>query len=132
MKVIDSSILVMYFSREPGWESAERILLEEIVTLDPVVKEVANAFWKKVIRREIGLENAVSIAEDLVSAVIPLYRQERFLPEALRIAARNRIIVCDSLFIALAKDLGAVLVTLDRKQADAANREGVETEVLWP
>ncbi len=37
----------------------------------------------------------------------------------------------DSLFIVLAKDLGAVLVTLDRKQADAANREGVGTEVLW-
>ena len=122
----------MYFSREPGWESAEKILLEEIVTLDPVVKEVANALWKKVIRREIGLENAVSTVEDLVSAVIPLYRQERFLPEALRIAARNRIAVYDSLLIALAKDLGAVPVTLDKKQADAANREGVETEVLWP
>ncbi len=122
----------MYFSREPGWESAERILLEEIVTLDPVVKGVANALWKKVIRREIGLENAVSTVEDLVSGVIPLYRQERFLPEALRIAARNRIAVYDSLFIALAKDLGAVLVTIDRRRADAASREGVETEVLWP
>ncbi len=132
MKVIDSSILVVYFSREPGWENAERILLEEIVTLDLAVKEVANALWKKVIRREMSLENAVSIVEDLVSGVIPLYRQERFLPEALRIAARNHITVYDSLFIALAKDLGAVLVTLDKKQADAANREGMETEVLWP
>jgi len=132
VKVIDLSILVMYFSREPGWESAERILLEEIVTLDLAVKEVANALWKKVIRREMSLENAVSIVEDLVSDVIPLYRQERFLPEALRIAARNHITVYDSLFIALAKDLGAVLVTLDKKQADAASREGVETEVLWP
>ena len=122
----------MYFSREPGWESAEKILLEEIVTLDPVVKEVANALWKKVIRREIGLENAVSTVEDLVSAVIPLYRQEWFLPEALRIAARNRITVYDSLLIVLAKDVGAVLVALDRRRADAASREGVETEVLWP
>ena len=51
--------------------------------------------------------------------------------KALRIAARNRVTVYDSLFIALAKDLGAVLATLGRKQADAANREGVGTEVLW-
>jgi len=107
-------------------------LLEEIVTLDPAVKEVANVLWKKVIRGEMGLENAVSIVEDLVSGVIPLYRQEQFLSEALRIATRNRITVYDSLFIALAKYLGAALVTLDKGQADAASREGVETEVLWP
>ncbi len=130
MKVIDSSILVMYFSKEPGWESAERILLDEIVTLDLAVKEVANALWKKVIRGEMSLENAVSIVEDLASGVIPLYRQEQFLSEALRIAARNHITVYDSLFIVLARDLGAVLVTLDKRQAEVANREGVETEAL--
>ncbi len=130
MKVIDSSILVMYFSKEPGWESAERILLDEIVTLDLAVKEVANALWKKVIRGEMSLENAVSIVEDLASGVIPLYRQEQFLSEALRIAARNHITVYDSLFIVLARDLEAVLVTLDKRQAEVANREGVETEAL--
>jgi len=130
VKVIDSSILVMYFSKEPGWESAERILLDEIVTLDLAVKEVANALWKKVIRGEMSLENAVSIVEDLASGVIPLYRQEQFLSEALRIAARNHITVYDSLFIVLARDLGAVLVTLDKRQAEVANREGVETEAL--
>ncbi len=128
MIVVDSSLLVMYFSREPGWRRAREILLEPVVTLDLAVKEVANALWKKVLRGEMRLELALRLVGDLASGeAIPLYRQEPLIGEALRAAAAERVTVYDALFIVLADRLRARLATVDEKQARAARRLGVET-----
>lgn len=132
MKVVDSSVLVKYFAKEPGWESAEKVLLDVVVTLDLAVKEVANALWKKILRGEMSLDDAAKIVADLASGAIPLYRQEPLLPRALRIAVKNRVTVYDAMFIVLAEEIGAALVTADKRQAEAAQREGIEAELLEP
>ena len=58
MRAIDSSVIVKYFSREPGWEKAKQVLLEGVVTLNLSAKELANALWKKVVRNEMSYEVA--------------------------------------------------------------------------
>ncbi|NOZ89193.1 MAG: type II toxin-antitoxin system VapC family toxin [Crenarchaeota archaeon] len=131
MIVVDSSVLVMYFSREPGWRRARELLLEPVVTLDLAVKEVANALWKKVLKGELPLEAAARVVEDLASGrALPLYRQEPLVVRSLEIAARLRVTVYDALFIALAERLHASLATADERQAHAARRLGVETLLL--
>mgnify|MGYP003884146411 CR=1 FL=1 len=52
--------------------------------------------------------------------------QEKYLLEAFRIAAGRGITIYDALFIALAKEREALLVTSDEKQAAVARLEGVE------
>ncbi|MEJ2781337.1 hypothetical protein WIW89_10745 [Stygiolobus sp. CP850M] len=47
MRVIDSSSLVKFFSKEKGWEKVAEIITEGIMTLDLSIKEVANTMWKK-------------------------------------------------------------------------------------
>ena len=43
MRVIDSSALIKYFTREEGWEKVREILLNGAITLDLAVKELGSA-----------------------------------------------------------------------------------------
>lgn len=131
VKVIDSSSLVKYFSREEDWKKVEEEILKGTISLDLSVKEVANALWKKALNKEIRLEDAEEIVRDLIkSETIKIENQDAYLPAALRSAVKNRITVYDSLFIELARSAKADLVTSDRTQAEVAGKEGVETKII--
>lgn len=128
MKVIDSSSLIKFFSREEGWEKVVEVMREGVVTLDLAVKEVANALWKKVLRNEISYNIAQAIIRDLAEEkAIPLISQDKLLVQALALAVNEKITVYDALFIVAAKELGAELVTSDKKQMEVAVRSGVKT-----
>ena len=131
MIAIDSSVLVMYFSKEEGWEEAEKVIEQGVVTLELAVKEVANSLWKKVLREEMAEEDAIRIILDLASGdIIRIEDQGKYLEEAFDIAAKKRITIYDALFISLAKSRKLELVTCDRRQGRVAEEEGVKTNYL--
>ncbi|OYT30748.1 MAG: PIN domain nuclease [Thermoprotei archaeon] len=131
MKVIDSSSLVKYFSKEEGWKLVKKAILDGVVTLDLAVKEVANALWKKVLRSEISIDDANKIITDLLEAeVIKVISQDKYLTQAFKIAVENKITVYDALFIALAKEMNIELITSDAKQAEVAKEEGVSVRII--
>jgi predicted nucleic acid-binding protein len=53
VRVIDSSALIKYFSREKGWEDVRIYMLEGVLTIDLAIKETLNALWRKIIKEEI-------------------------------------------------------------------------------
>jgi len=127
----DSSLLVKFFSKEEGWGEAKKVIEQGVVSLDLAVKEVANALWKKVLRKELAESDAVSLILDLASGeVVKLYDQDRYLKEAFQMAVRHRITVYDALFISLAKMENLELATCDRKQALSAEKEGVNVKLI--
>ena len=131
MIAIDSSVLVMYFSKEEGWEEAEKVIEQGVVTLELAVEEVANSLWKKVLREEMAEEDAIRIILDLASGdIIRIEDQGRYLEEAFDIAVKKRITIYDALFISLAKSRKLELVTCDRRQGRVAEEEGVKTNYL--
>ncbi len=131
MIAIDSSVLVMYFSKEEGWEEAEKVIEQGVVTLELAVKEVANSLWKKVLREEMAEEDAIRIILDLASGdIIRIEDQGKYLEEAFDIAVKKRITIYDALFISLAKSRKFELVTCDRRQGRVAEEEGVKTNYL--
>ncbi len=131
MIVADSSVLIKYFSKEEGWEDAERVIELGVVTLELAVVETANALWKKVLRGEMSEEDAITIVEDLKRGdVIKLEDQGAYLEGAFGIAVRRRIPIYDSLFISLAKVRGLKLVTCDVKQGEVAAEEGVRVLII--
>jgi len=131
VKVIDSSSLVKYFSKEEGWKLVKKAILDGVVTLDLAVKEVANALWKKVLRSEISIDDANKIITDLLEAeVIKVISQDKYLTQAFKIAVENKITVYDALFIALAKEMNIELITSDAKQAEVAKEEGVSVRII--
>jgi predicted nucleic acid-binding protein len=99
-----------------------------VVTLDLGIKEAANALWKKVTRNEISYTTAQTILKDLAEEkAIPIIDQTKLLAKAFALAVDEKITVYDALFIAAAKELGTELVTSDKKQMEAATRNGVKT-----
>lgn len=130
MKVIDSSTLVKYLSREAGWEKTREIILEGVITLDLAIKEIINALWKKVSRNEMSFELALKIVKDLVEGKpFPIESQEQYLVEAFEISIKNKITIYDALFITFAKKRGLELITSDMKQADVARELGIKVVV---
>ena len=128
MRVIDSSTLVKFFSKERGWEKVAEIIPEGVVTLDLAIKEIASALWKKVIKGEMDEGIAVRILSDLLKKeAIIVVNQDEYLTEAFKIAVKYKITVYDALFIALAKSLKTELITSDGKQYNVSLEEGVKT-----
>jgi len=126
VRVIDSSSLVKFFSKEEGWEKVTQIIEEGVITLDLSIKEVANALWKKILMGELNEDIAIKILSDLLKGeAIIIVNQDEYLIEAFKIANRNKITIYDSLFIALAKSKNLELVTSDKKQYEIAKNEGV-------
>lgn len=126
VRLIDSSSLAKFFSREEGWERVREVMLEGVSTLDLAIKELASALWKKVLRNEMAYDTARTVIEDLAEEkAIPTVDQGRFLTWAFALAVNERITVYDAMFIAAARELKMELVTSDRKQMEVAVRNGV-------
>jgi predicted nucleic acid-binding protein len=131
VRVIDSSSLVKFFSKEKGWEKVVEIISEGVMTLDLSIKEVANSLWKKILLGEMKEDVVIKILSDLLKReALLIVSQDEYLIEAFKIANRNKITVYDSLFIALAKSNNLELVTSDKKQYEVAIKEGVNTRLI--
>jgi predicted nucleic acid-binding protein len=131
VKVIDSSSLIKFFSKEKDWEKVASIISEGVITLDLSVKEVANALWKKVIKEEITENLVIKIVSDLIKKeAILIVNQEEYIIEALRMSIRDKIPIYDSLFIALAKTNKLDLITSDNRQYETAVKEGVNAQLV--
>ncbi len=131
MKVIDSSALVKYFSREEGWQKVEEHILDGVITLDLAVKEIANALWKKALKSEVEEHLVREILNDLIKArAIKIMSQDEFIIDAFELAVKHQITIYDALFIAFAKRLKLSLITSDTRQAKIAKEEGIEVLVV--
>jgi len=131
VRVIDSSSLVKFFSKEEGWEKVAQTIEEGVITLDLSIKEVANALWKKILIGEMNEDLAIKILYDLLkSEAIIIVNQDDYLMEAFKIANRNKITIYDSLFITLAKSMNLELVTSDKKQYEIAKDEEVNAQLI--
>jgi predicted nucleic acid-binding protein len=123
MKCIDSSAIVKYLSREEGWEALRDDLLDS-TTIELAVKELSNAFWVKVRKKDVEFKDALHIISEFNNNAV-LVSQSEFLPTAFKISVEHGITVYDSLFIAVAVVKECELVTCDAKQAEVAKKVGV-------
>ena len=126
MRIIDSSVIVKFFSKEPGWRSVKKYLLKPY-TLELAVKELGNALWKKALKGEVSFKDAVEIIRGF-KLIARFIKQDAVIERAFELALKYRITLYDSLFIAAAEKTGATLVTCDSKQAEVARLLGLQVE----
>lgn len=128
MNVADSSTISKYLLREEGWIKVRRYLEEGVITLKLASKEVLNALWKRVQRKEVDPKYAFKVAKSFIEhSFLKFEEQDNYLLiTAFKIASKNKIAIYDALFIALAKKLNFPLITSDEKQAKAARQENIE------
>ncbi len=126
--ILDASVAAKWFlpaREEPLSAEARRLLQDycaarlQLLVPDLFWPEIGNIFWKSVRRGRISLASAVEALETLRSLKIATAPSEPLLDAALHLAAAFDRTVYDGVYVALAQDRGAPLVTADERLANA-------------
>ena len=129
MRVIDASALVKYFSKERGWEEVAGIILDGVMSVELLVKEVANFLWKKVRLGEVEEDVARELVES-IPKIVKIEPQTPLISRAFEISLEHSVTVYDAIYIALAEARRLELVTCDKRQAEVAREMGVKPVII--
>ena len=136
MIVLDASFLVKLVLEEEGSREARNLAKhwirqnEILSTLDIALAEALNAIWKHASRiRDLDEAKAVGSMKDLIRIwmLLEVHSSATVAEDAFRLALETGLTVYDSLYIELARSMGAKLATFDTRQAKAAIARGVMT-----
>jgi predicted nucleic acid-binding protein len=128
--VVDASIAFLWFANEPDRWGAARLLEAESALLSPdlMAAEVANAWWKKLRRREMDRVYVEQAVTNLLALGIEWVSSAQLVRPAARLAVELEHSVYDCLYLALAASHTAPLATADERLRRAAERVGVR---IW-
>ena len=120
--ILDASVAVKLVAPEAGQDAALALLREPAERIAPEFQlvEVANTFWKKVQRGEfepVQVVAGLEVVEDATARFVP---DARLALDALRLSLELNHPVYDCLYLALAQEEDAVIVTDDRRLLDKA------------
>jgi predicted nucleic acid-binding protein len=121
--IVDASVVVKWFAIEPLHEQARALLLhdDELLAPDIVAVEVANALWVKIGPGEISGKDASRAIAAVVGGGQPELRSAApLVPRALELAQQLHHPVYDCVYLALAEETDATLVTADHRFRTAA------------
>jgi predicted nucleic acid-binding protein len=127
---VDASIAVQWFAREAGSDTAAKLLEGDDVLTAPDVMplEAANAWWKKVRRREMTAGDLDEALVNLMAVDMDWVPVGRLLARAATLAVQIAHPVYDCLYLVLATTRQARLATGDGRLRGAAVALGVP---LW-
>jgi predicted nucleic acid-binding protein len=125
--VVDASVAVQWFAREPGSEAAARLLSDQrpLVAPDMMPIEVANALWKKVRRGDMAIAELERSLVRLLGPALVLIPTVPVLPRAARLAVELDHPVYDCVYLSLAEDQRATLATADARLRRAARARAI-------
>jgi predicted nucleic acid-binding protein len=128
--VVDASMAFLWFANEPDHAGAGRLLEAEAALLAPdlMAAEVANAWWKKLRRREMQRADVEEAVTNLLSIGIVWTPSVVLLRSAARLAAELGHPIYDCLYLALAASHSAALATADDRLRQGATRLGIR---IW-
>jgi predicted nucleic acid-binding protein len=128
--VVDASVAVQWFANEPESERAARLIVEDRPLLAPDLMpvEAANAWWKKVRRHEMSVQDLAQAIVNLLALGIVLHPSVGLLSRAAYLATDISQPVYDCLYLTLAGQEGAHLATSDERLRRAAAEAKIR---LW-
>ncbi|MDF5732781.1 MAG: type II toxin-antitoxin system VapC family toxin [Rhizonema sp. PD38] len=85
----------------------------------------ANVLWKQVRFQGMSQTEADQLLVELLALPFDIMPVGNILPRALQIGLSNQLAIYDSFYIALAETLSCPLITVDRRQAEAATASNV-------
>jgi len=131
--VIDASTLAKFILKEEGWDEVAEHLKAGTISVDLVVKEVANAVWKRFRQGATSREESkimLNALKEIQERAVKIEGELTYLDGATEISFSRGITIYDSLYIAMAKEKGLKLLTADETQANVATAENVATTLL--
>ena len=131
-RVIDASVVAAAFFQEPDAKAARAVLTGgELYAPDLILAEVGNVIWKRCGRGEIVEAEARALLADCLRLPIALTPSADLAASALELALRTNRTMYDCLYLTLAVKTKSVLVTVDRRFANALAGSPFEKHVLW-
>jgi predicted nucleic acid-binding protein len=115
--VVDASVAAKWFFPEQHSQAALKLLSgrNRLIAPDLLAAEFGNLTWKRVRRRELTLEDAAKLIQDFLRLPVELISSSPLLPSALDLAIETSRTVYDCLYLALAINQEATLVTADKR-----------------
>lgn len=131
--VVDASVAVKWFLPEAHSENASRVLTSGRTLLAPdlIYPEVGSVLWKRTRAGDITAEEAGAVLRALAGLGLTIYPAWPLVLSACELAARTGRSVYDSLYLALAVQESAVMVTADERLVNALRDGPLASFVLW-
>lgn len=120
--VVDASVAVKWVIEEDGTPAALALLEHDIVSPSIWIAECANALWSINRRGKLSAAVAEDRLDNLLQAPVKTVASRHFVAAALRLSLELGHPVYDCLYLAVTREEGALLVTADRRLAQAAAR----------
>ncbi|MGH6827205.1 type II toxin-antitoxin system VapC family toxin [Methyloceanibacter sp.] len=132
--ICDASVLFKLLVAEEDTDIAKSLASHyQLCVPEIVFAEIANALWARVRDRRLEASNAGSLIENFLIMPLDVKPLRRLISRALSIARDLDHPIYDCLYLALAEDIAAPLVTADRRFAGAVQRSsfrGAEVRML--
>jgi predicted nucleic acid-binding protein len=129
--IVDASVAAKWFFKEEGSDRALRLRQEQdLIAPDFILLEVHHAMWKRLGRRETEKIAVQRVQSTLRIAISHLTRSETLAEAAGNISLNHNLAIYDCLYLALAAETNAQLVTADQRQFAAARRMHIGAELL--
>jgi predicted nucleic acid-binding protein len=131
--VVDASLVAAAFFGEQFAAGARRLLASRIELFAPefIAVELANVVWKRHARKEIDADEALSLVADMDRLPLIKTPNAELIDPALRLALQAERSVYDCLYLALAVEKAAVMVTADRRLVNALARSPLKNQIAW-
>jgi predicted nucleic acid-binding protein len=128
--VVDASVAVQWFAREPGSEIAAMLVEGDrpLVAPDIMPLGVADALWKKTRRGDVPAADLPPAVTRLLASDVTLVPTVSLLERAVRLAVEIGHPLYDCVYIVLAEARGAPLATSDESLRTAARARGLR---IW-
>jgi predicted nucleic acid-binding protein len=132
--VVDASVAVKWVVAENNAETALRLLENSRSLCAPAhwLAEAANALWAACRRGELSELQAHERVVALVEAPVAAVPLVQLVAAAMTIGLRLGVTLYDALYLAVAEQQGAALVTADRRLFEAARRDkDLRARIRW-
>ncbi len=119
--VVDASVAVKWLVEEPGSDAAQELAAsgEDLHAPRLMASEVANTLWRKARTAQIQRADAGAALDWAPDMPVRWHDDETVCADAVRLALALDHPVYDSVYLALAHRIGAVVLTADRRFANA-------------
>jgi predicted nucleic acid-binding protein len=125
--VVDSSVVAKWILPEPDSTQAQQLIVqaaaagEQLIAVDLVFPEVANAIWKRHRQQLINLIEARQLLEALVHSPVVVEPAVSLLGSAFEIAAKYDRAIYDAVFVALSQQRDVPGITADEPLFNAVH-----------
>jgi predicted nucleic acid-binding protein len=123
--VVDASVAVKWVVAEEHSDAAARLLDPDFTLSAPAhwLAEAATGLWAACRRGELSEQQANERTQLLIGAPVAVIQLEGLVTAAMALSLRLHLTVYDTLYIALAEQQAAILVTADRRLMQAVRRD---------